>query len=422
VTITGLILLLATLLSVESEPARLKLSLDEALEIALEQSLAVDETNIQKAKGAQSLVEGAGGLLPRLAASSSTTDSSLADLGDGMWASQFSLSQPVVDATVIFGLIGGIQQNGVSRAQARQSMAKLILDVQNFYYNLAASQALVASAEGRDNRGRENLRIVAKRFELGAANKADKLRAEASLLSAEMELVSARTSLENNQRILSDLIGFSQWQPIEADKLPQVEEPYSLHTTVISAAILAENPDFDVLLRQVKASELTYLGSWASILPSLSLTASKNFIQEEILPAFSDWDDGVTNYGLAIGFPIADLKGKILSINRARLERKNSRITLARQELSFRQRLAALLATQSSSYKGWEVASKNVELSSEVYRLSLRSYELGASSLADLLQVEAELVQAERALVQAKADYWSSRAELNYFLGTSLED
>jgi len=396
--------------------------LEEAISYSIEHSLAVDDARIKKALGAQSLAEGVGGLLPRLTASSSTADSSLAELGDGLWASRFTLSQPVVDATAIFGLIGGFHQNGVSRAQARQGIAKLVLDVQNVYYNLAASQALVASAEGRHSRARENLRIVAKRFDLGGASKADKLRAEASLLSAEMELFSARTSLENNQRILSDLMGFSQWRPIEADELPEAEEPYSLPTTVISAAILARNPDFDVLLQQVKASELTYWGAWVSILPSLSLTASKGFVQEEVLPSFSDWDEVSADYGLAISFPIADLKGKALSINRARLERKNSRISLARQELSFREHLAALLATQSSSYKGWEVASKNVELSSEVYRLSVRSYELGASSLADLLQVEAELVQAERALVQAKADYWSSRAELNYFLGISLED
>lgn len=415
-------MLLTTLLPAQAEAPSLKLSLDEALSYALEHSLAKDDARIKKALGAQSLAEGAGGLLPRLTASSSTADSSLADLGDGLWASRFTLSQPVVDATAIFGLIGGFQQNGVSRAQARQGIAKLVLDVQNAYYNLAASQALVASADGQHSRAKENLRIVAKRFELGGASKADKLRAEASLLSAEMGLFSARTSLENNQRILSDLMGLADWRPIEADELLQAEEPYSLPTTVISAAILARNPDFDVLLRQVKASELTYWGAWASILPSFSLTASKGFVQEEVLPSFSDWDDVSADYGLAISFPVADVKGKVLSINRARLERKNSRITLARQELSFRQHLAALLATQSSSYKGWEVASKNVELSSEVYRLTARSYELGASSLADLLQVEAELVQAERALVQAKADYWSSRAELNYFLGISLED
>lgn len=415
-------MLLTTLLPAQAEAPSLKLSLDEALSYALEHSLAKDEARIKKALGAQSLAEGVGGLLPRLSASSSTADSSLADLDDGLWSSRFSLSQPVVDATVIFGLIGGVHQNGVSRAQARQSIAKLVLDVQNAYYNLATSQALVASADGQHSRAKENLRIVAKRFELGGASRADKLRAEASLLSAEMELFSARTLLENNQRILSDLMGFPRWRLIEADELPQAEEPYSLSSTVISTAVLARNPDFDVLLRQVKASDLTYLGAWASILPSLSLTASKNFVQEEVLPSFSDWDDVSTDYGLAISFPVADVKGKVLSINRARLERKNSRISLARQELGFRERLAALLATQTSSYKGWEVASKNVELSSEVYRLTARSYELGASSLADLLQVEAELVQAERALVQAKADYWSSRAELNYFLGISMED
>lgn len=413
-----LLLLVGTAGALEPE----KITLNQALEIALEQSLAMDEASIERALGSQSLAEGLGGLLPRLSASTSSSDTSLVGQGEDMWFSRFSLSQPVVDATSIFGLAGGIQQNGIARAQSRQSIAKLILDVQNTYYNLAAAQALLASAEGQHARAEENSKIVQRRFELGAASKADKLRAQASLLAAERELITARSAIENDQRVLGDLLGFEEWKPLQADALPDAEEPYSLPTTVISEAMLSENPDFDVLRRQVKGTELTYWGAWAGILPSLSLTVSKNFVQEEILPSFADWDDVSANYGLTLSFPIADLKGRALSVNRARLERKRSRINLARQRLSFREGLAALLATQESSFKGWEVASKNVEVSSEVYRLTLRSYELGASSLADLLQVEAELVQVERALVQAKAVYWSSRAELNYFLGVSLED
>jgi outer membrane protein TolC len=63
-----------------------------------------------------------------------------------------------------------------------------------------------------------------------------------------------------------------------------------------------------------------------------------------------------------------------------------------------------------------------VELSNVVYRLNTRSYELGAVSFDELLRVDAELGQAERALVEAKAGYWASRAELNYELGTSVEE
>jgi outer membrane protein TolC len=103
------------------------------------------------------------------------------------------------------------------------------------------------------------------------------------------------------------------------------------------------------------------------------------------------------------------------------LDRKQSRIELARKELDARERLVTLLETQDSTYKEWEFTSKNVELSSEVYRLTSRSYELGASTYANLLDVDAELTLAERELVRAKSEYWSNRAELNYVLGTSVE-
>lgn len=397
-------------------------TLEQVIEIALENSLALDEARVERAKGVQSLAEGVGGLLPRITASSSTSDSALADLGEGMWGTQLSLSQPVVDAATLFGLIGGFQQHGISRAQSRQTLAKLILDTHKAYYSLAASQAFMESAQRQYTRARENLRISEKRYELGSANKADKLRAEASVLSAERELVSARTNLANNQRILADLAGIEDWKTLKTHDIPDATKPDSLITTLTTSTLIADNPDYDLLRRQAKSTDLAYWGSWASLLPSLSLTASKNFSQDGVLPDLSNWEEVSPNYGLSLSFPIADLKGKALSVNRARLDRKQSRIDLAQQELYFRQQLANLLAIQESSYKGWEYASKNVELSEEVYRLSARSYELGASSLADLLQVEAELVSAERALVQATTDYWSARAELNYFLGNPSLD
>jgi outer membrane protein TolC len=123
-----------------------------------------------------------------------------------------------------------------------------------------------------------------------------------------------------------------------------------------------------------------------------------------------------------VSLPVVDVVDRVLGVTGARLDRKQSRLELAQARLDSRERLASLLATQELSHKEWESASKTVELSEEVYRLNARSYELGAVSFDDLLQVEAELGQAERALIEAKAGYWSSRAELNYELGTSVEE
>lgn len=377
----------------------------------------MDKSKIQKVKGSEALAEGIAGFLPRLSASSTTGATTIDSLGEGMWTSQFSLSQPVVDASTILGVVNGIQENGLARAQSHQTVANLILDVENAYYNLAKTQALLESAEGQYSRALENQRIAERRYSLGGANKSDKLRADASLLSAERELITAQTSHEQTQRVLADRIGLDSWRPIEVEELPAAEEPDSLASTVISTAILKRNPDFDVLRRQVTSSDLALIGAWASILPSLSFSASKTLTQDGLIPEFSDWNDTQTSYGLAVSFPIADIKGRAFGIAKAHINRKEARISLAEQELQFRERLAALVDAQETSYKGYQAALKNVDLSMEVYRLTARSYELGASSLADLLQVEAELIQAERSLVEAKAAYWSSRAELNYFLG-----
>jgi outer membrane protein TolC len=381
--------------------------------------LKVELAGVERSQGKQALAEGVMSAFPDLSASYSTSGSTVAEVGD-TWRFGFSLTQPVVDATVVFDVMRGFRENDYYRAKSARTVADLLLAVQSGYYSLAQAQALAASADGQHRRAVGNLKIVARRYELGEANLADKLRAEADLLTKETELLSARNGVEENQRSFSDLIGLDAWEPIDVEELPPPEEPYELTTTVISMASLEKNPDLAVLRMQVKASDVAYWSAWGALLPTLSVSYSRgSTFGGAIFPGEEGAD---TRYGVVVSLPLVDVADRVLGVTGARLDRKQSRLELAQARLDSRERLASVLATQELSHKEWESASKTVELSKEVYRLNVRSYELGAVSFDDLLQVEAELGQAERALIEATAGYWSSRAELNYLLGTSVEE
>jgi outer membrane protein TolC len=297
-------------------------------------------------------------------------------------------------------------------------VAELILDVQDNYYALARAQALAISAEGRHRRAESNLKTVTRRYEVGEANLADKLRAEADYLNKETDLLAARNGVEENRRALSDLIGLGNWDEIEAEALPAPEDPAVLPTTLITTAALEDNPDLDVLRKQEETSDVAYWAAWGNALPSLSFTVSRG---STFGTPTGGEDDDETRFGVNISLP-ANVRSIVLGITGARLDRRRVRLELAQAELDARKRLATLLATQELSYREWEAAVKTVELNEELYRLSKRSYELGDVSFDDLLEVEADLTEAERTLVESQAEYWSSRAELNYVLGTSVEE
>lgn len=418
---TGIKTLVAIVIGlIPASAAAATLSLEDALATALRDGLRVELAGVERSQGKQALAEGVASALPTTSASYSTSGKSSGELGD-TWRFGLTLTQPLVDATVVVGVMRGVRENARYKAKSAQTVASLILDVQNGYYDLARAQALVASADGQRRRALENAKIVERRYELGEANLADKLRAEADLLTKETELLSARNGVEENRRALSDLVGLDRWEEIAVDELPPPQEPYALPTTVISAAVLEKNPDLAVLRIQAKAADLAYWGAWGNLLPALSFSYSRGATYGK-LPTYPAGEESDTRYAVAVSLPVVDVANNLLGITGARLDRKQSRLELAQAEIDSRQKLASLLATQELSYKGWESASKTVELNEEVYRLNARSYELGAVSFDDLLQVEAELSQAERALVQAKADYWSSRAELNYLLGVAVEE
>jgi outer membrane protein len=395
------------------------LTLGEALATALGHSLKVELAGVERAQGKQALAEGVASALPSLSAAYSTSASSVAAVGD-TWRFGFSLTQPVVDATVVFDVVRGFREKDYYRATSARTVGTLILDVQNGYYGLARSQALVATAEGQYRRAAENRKLVDRRYALGEANLADKLRAEADLLTKEAELLSARNGLQQGQRSFSDLIGLGAWEPVAVEELPAPEEPYDLPTTAISEALLEKNPELAVVRMQARAADVAYWRAWGALLPTLSASYSRgSTFGGSIFPGEEGAD---VRYGVVVSLPVVDVADRVLGVTGARLDREQSRLELAQARLEERERLASLVAAQELAYKEWESAAKAVELHREVYRLNARSYELGAVSFDDLLRVEADLTQAERALVQSQADYWSSRAELNYVLGTSVEE
>jgi outer membrane protein len=394
------------------------LSLADALDAALHDGLPVEVAALEKAQGRQALAEGIVTALPSLSASYTTSGETLAEVGD-TWGSNFSLTQPLVDAGVVFSVVRGVRENQRGKAAAAQTVADLILKVETSYYALAQAQALVASAEKQNRRAADNLALVAKRSELGEATRADKLEAEANALSKENALAAAENDVRKNQRELSDLMGYDAWEAVAVEALPAPESPANLATTVITETTLAKNPDLALLQMNLKTADLAYWGAWANNLPALSFSVSRGTTTGT--SAASESGQTQTRYGLGVSFPIVDVPSRVVEITGARLDREESRLTLAQAKVDTRQRLAELLAAQELAYRQWETASKTLEMNEEAYRLKTRSYELGDASQEDVLLVEANLAEAEQAQVEANASYWSNRAELNYLLGVSLE-
>lgn len=399
-----------------------EISLEEAVNTALEESITADQARLQKIQGGEALVEGFAGFLPRVSASTSSSSTSLDSLGSGSWSSQVSLAQPVVDATAIIGLVSGFNQNAMYRKQSVQTLSKLIVEVEKSYYNLAKRESLMRSAEKAYERAQESEKAVKKRFELGDASKADALSAEAATLSAQMQLTLAGGQLKDARTHLSDLmLGRYEESSLETEELADPEMPDSLPSTIVSDELLKDNPDLAVLKRQTRSSNISVWQAWAALLPSLSITAGKNFTQEGAIPDFSTWDDIPTGYGISISVPFIDIPSRAIGISRAHIARRQAHLAQSAQELTTKELLSTLLYTQDVAYKSFEFAKKSEALAREKYNLTIRSYELEASSIVELMQAQADLADAERALAEAKANYWSSRADLNYVLGRSLE-
>lgn len=398
------------------------ISLEDALSMALEQSVASKTARLERSQGTQAVAEGASYMLPSIQSRSSTQASTVDSLGEGPWSTSIILSQPVADAQALLGVVGGFTQRGLHRASSRKILAQLVLDVKTAYYNLAKAQALVRSAQEAVKLASSSLDLASRLYQVGSVEKSEKLRAEVNLLGAETQLASAKSNLATARVHLANLIGIEPLTPLESDPLPQVPEPKDSSSRVLAEEMMRNNPDLRLTYRKTRAANLGAASAWAGVLPSLSFELSKTSAGEEVFASPSQLADAPTSYGLSLTMPIADVANRTLGISRAHLERKQASLELTSNRLSAKEELDRLIWQQETAYKRWQTASKSVELSTEVYKIYSKRYQLGDISLTDLIQAETDLAQAEKNLVEAKADYWSAQAQLDYVLGRSLEE
>ncbi len=397
------------------------ISLETALETALENSLYMEQAGIEIERGDLAFAGGLDRLLPEISVYSRKSADYPEDLDDGGWNEGFSLTQPVVDAGLIFNLISSMKDRDYYNAVSRRTVVDLILNVEKSYYNLAQSEALVASAEAQAERTRENANVVYRRYELGDTNKVELLRAEVNLLNAENEVMLSQTSLENNRRYLCDLIGLDEWEAFGTEDLPDPPEPNLYIEDMDKADIKEANPEVAELESRIESLKSKKRAAWSGFIPTLDLTISGGESSTSGDYQSPTGSSAGTDFRLSANFDLANVKNLAFDINNARLEQEDAELQLRLKEQEINRKYAELADALRTSFLEWESAKKNVELSQETYRLTARGYELGESSLSEVLEVQTELYEAERGLAQTKSEYWTNYAELNYLLGVSME-
>ncbi|MGM9791519.1 MAG: TolC family protein [Candidatus Cryptobacteroides sp.] len=446
------IAILATLVTAPSEAQ--VLTLEQALEIALSENVAVKvaDKEIERAEYAKKGTYAA--LFPQIDGSASFQrtiekqvmymdfdmssimgpgaggsqegeGSESSKKNDGMevgrwnsFSAGISAGMPLVNFQVWESLRISGQDVELAVEKARSSRLEMVTQVKSAYYAaLLAKESYKVYKEVYDN-ALANFEKISLKREAQKASELDYARAATTLANAVPNLYDSQNAVTLTLWQLKAVMGVDLDMEIDvAGELADYAQDMSIlfsedqltldnNSTMRQLAIQAEQ-----LASAVKSQQYAYL-------PSLNLSFVYNYSAMANDFEFSTYNWTPYSYvGLSLSIPIFS-GGKRLNNVRAskvqaselELQTENTRRQL---QISIRQNIN----TMETAMHSYEAAGKALESAEKAYDITQASYEVGSSTLTDLNDAQLALVQARMSVSQSIFSYLNAKASLEQTLG-----
>ena len=424
--------LTATGVNAQEAAGQVKITLDDALMIALSDNptIKVAEQQIEVKKVSKN--EAWQALLPSADFSGSVQYTLLAPVMklNGMefkmgadetstWNGQFQVSLPLFAPTVYatMNLTKSDLDNAVE--QSRSSKLDLVNQVTKAYYQVILAQdsydVLCKSLE----QAQKNFDVVKSLYELGGTSEYDKISAEVQLRSLNPTVIQARNAVTLSKLQLKVLMGLDpEYEIVIEGSLEDYED--LLYNEALSAGSFSlEN---NTNMRQLKMNETmlnqTLRVQKMNFMPTLALAGTYQ------LQSMQNADWNVGNYDwvksssivLSLSVPIFRM-GNFTKIRSTKLQisqlQENMDYTekqLSIQARSYIDNMKANAEQVASNREAIEQAEKGREIAS-------KRYEIGKGTILELNNSEVSLTQAKLTYSQSIYNYLAAKADLDKVLG-----
>jgi outer membrane protein len=425
---SSLILLLAVgIARGASDPAPLKLTLRDAVQMALKQNPQVQIANLNIAESQENQNVARSGLLPQisLAGSESVHRVNLA-AAFGSKIPQFpghvgpfwlvqggpSGSLPIFDFTAWRRWQASKENVTGTRAQELTVREENVQLVVSQYLGSLRAAADVKAAQSRMDLSKALFDQADDLQKSGVGTGIDTLRANVEYQNERQRLIASQTVLKTSLYGLARLLNIDPHQPVElADESMFFHTPdYPADATMERA--WAERPEMKALASEIRAAEFERKRTEAERLPKLSLAGSWNL--QGVTPTTAI---PVYEFGVNLDIPLYT-GGRIKAQTAvAGIELKK----LAQQQDELRNRIAlevkTALAELDSAKSEVEVANLGVDLARQEVTQARDRFQAGVANNIEVVTAQDELSRANDNQIAALYRYNQARADLAHATG-----
>lgn len=330
----------------------------------------------------------------------------------------FSLSVPVYTPSVDAAIDGARYDREGAGASYEEALQTAKLTAISDYYTLIMYRNLVDVAQQsvRDYDG--HVTNVQAQYNVGLVASSDVLAARTNLADAQTTLITRQNSADVAETDLNIVIGYPVSTSIETADKEMHYLPYNVTLEQAKAYALLHRATLVKSAMDVKSAEESVKQAKAGYLPTVSLTAGKNY-------ASDDNYRGTSNNGWSVGANAS------LDIWDGGSTRNTIKVREAQLESAKEANLAAVdgvLHEVQSAYLNLRAAEQTisstkvaVEEGQESFRIASLRYRAGVGSNLDVLDAETSLTTARNNYVQALYNYNIYVATLEQAVGVPLE-
>jgi len=414
----------------QQEVAGKKLTVEEAIEVALQNHPAIKEFRERSEAARSQIGISRSNLLPQVTNTSSyyygtSVPTSSLSIPSGM--GQFSASSSDVRDYVVhrfqvnqllydFGkTLGSIGQSKALYEASRMDLANIrqqvVLDAKTAFYGYLAAQRAVMVSEENLRLNEDLVRQAQGFYEVGVKAKIDVTTAEANLYTAQADLITARNTFQIAQVALMTALGLKSWPYVgliyQLDTRPKL-----MDLPEAKERALTDRPDYLRNRFQQKADQEAVRVAKAGYFPTLSSQGLHN-------TQGKPYGDMRGSWSLSLNATVPIFEGLLTKYSvqqaRANLRATEADAEVLRQDInkeveqSYLDVRAAAEKTRATA-KGQEAAREN-------WVLAQGRYKAGVGSIIEVTDAQVKYFDAELRYIRSVYDLKAAEARLEKAVG-----
>lgn len=406
-----------------------KATLNQLIDYALENKIAVKQAGIDEEIGEKEIASALSGWFPQISANGSYTNNIKIPTtyinGQNSQISPRNTSALVLQADQQLlnpALIQASKASKYIRKQNAQNTENVkinaVVDVSKAYYDILTSEEQIKIIQENIARLQKQYNDAKARYETGLVDKTDFKRAQIALSNAradEKRTVELRKyKYENLKQILG--LGANENLSLSfADK--SMENEILLDTT--KSLSYANRIEYQQLMTVKSLQKVNTQYQKSTFLPNLS--AYYNYAWDYRNPSFNNLYNSSfprSAAGLTLSLPIFQGTKRYQEIQKSKLQEQRLDWDIINLENQINSQYSLAKATYTANLNDWKTAKENVELSKEVYSTIKLQYDEGIKTYLDLMTAEADLRTSQLNYLNNLYAVLSSKIDVQKALGT----